>query len=111
MSIINSAIEIAFEFIKEMKFFTMDEIRGSLKICSKNESFALYTINSVNNRGLYMGCRHFGNPRNCKVITEADLVRRKGVLSVGEAFAVDEEGKALQSAEGKQFVTHKKMSQ
>lgn len=58
-----------------------------------------------------MDCRHFGNLRNCKVITEADLVRKKDDLSVGEAFVVDEEGKVLQLVEGKQFIPHKKMSQ
>ncbi|RCH89383.1 hypothetical protein CU097_008610 [Rhizopus azygosporus] len=101
MSAIDNAVEITFESIKEMKFFTMNEIRESLKICAKNENFALYTINSVNNRALNMDCRHFGNPRNCKVITDNDLARKKEDLSIGEAFVVNEEGKVLQSAEGK----------
>lgn len=101
MPAINNAVEITFESIKEMKFFTMNEIRESLKICAKNENFALYTINSVNNRALSMDCHHFGNPRNCKVITNNDLARKKEDLSIDEAFVVNEEGKVLQSDEVK----------
>ncbi|CAO3680321.1 unnamed protein product [Rhizopus stolonifer] len=88
--------DLTFKKAKTMNFDNMQKIREALKVCAKNEGFAIYTIRSFRGKGLYLGCRHYGTPRK---------------HSVPEATIVDEEGNVLQTITTKKFIPRKKNSQ